>query len=102
MSFCSDPRPEDALVEMIGEKPDYDRLPAGDAVFHSPRNVAYMHEGVRYLDYHGQGVAEHDPKRDGFRVRSDNPDLLYEAVISTCCRAAVRRSTRRECTACMH
>ena len=78
--FRSDPRPEDALVEMIGEKPDYDRLPAGDAVFHSPRNVAYMHEGVRYLDYHGQGVAEHDPKRDGFRVRSDNPDLLYEAV----------------------
>ena len=78
--FRSEPRDDDPLVEMIDEAPDYDRLPATDAVVHTPRNAVYMANGVRYLDFHGKGVAEHDRASDSFRIRSRSHDLLYEAV----------------------
>lgn len=78
--FRSEPQPGDYVVEMIDEAPDYDGLPPTDASVHTPRNTVYVEDGVRYLDYHGQGVAEHEFAGGRFRVRSRNLDLLYEAV----------------------
>jgi hypothetical protein len=78
--FRTEERPGDPLVEMSEQHPDYDALPATDAVLHTPRNAVYVADGVRYLDYHGRGIAEHDRRTDRFRIRSLSHDLLYEAV----------------------
>ncbi len=78
--FSSPPRKGDRAIELVCEKPGYDRLPDLRAIRYTPRNVVYRADRVRYVDYHGRGLGEHDEVSGGFRITSEDPGILYEAA----------------------
>jgi hypothetical protein len=67
-------------LELLLEEPRYDAFPDGDAAIYTPRNVVYHIGGRRIIDFGGRGVAELDSRAHRFRMRSLDPDLLYEAA----------------------
>ena len=67
-------------IELLLEEPRYEAFPEGDAAIYTPRNVVYHVGGRRILDFGGRGLAELDTREQSFRMRSLDPDLLYEAA----------------------
>jgi hypothetical protein len=67
-------------VELVEGVPDYDRLPVCDAAVYTPRNVVYLHQGRRIIDFSGRGLGIYDAKEGRFRIVSEDPHLVYEAA----------------------
>lgn len=67
-------------IELIDAAPPPDLLHATTAVAYTPRNVAYRHDGRRYVDYHGRGLGVRDEQTGDYRLYSRDPGLLYEAA----------------------
>jgi len=78
--FESKPHEGEVRIELYRRPPNYDQLPDLTASVYTPRNVTYCQGGVRYIDYHGRGVAVWDQARRRFTVTSESEDLLYEAA----------------------
>jgi hypothetical protein len=78
--FRSSARDDNRVVELRCEDPEYGRIPDSDATAYTPRNVVYRAGDVRYIDYHGRGVGEHNLCSGGFLIRSLDTDILYESV----------------------
>jgi hypothetical protein len=84
--FSSAPAPEPLgcqrgmAIELIGEDPPLDHLPAGDASVYTPRNVVYRNGVSRYIDYHGRGLGVLDEATGDLKLYSRDAGLLYEAA----------------------
>jgi hypothetical protein len=86
--FSSSPRGDERAITLDHQAPDYDRLPKLRAARYTPRNVVYRGDRIRYVDYHGRGLGEHDEVSGSFHIWSEDPGLLYEAaylfILSQC------------------
>ena len=59
--------------------PPYQTLPSMQASYVSPRNVCYYHQGIKYLDYSGNGLVVYNKAASACDIYSDDYDLLHEA-----------------------
>ena len=66
-------------LELIEAAPNYDNLPDCDAAVYTPRNVVYLHQGRRIIDFSGRGLGAYDSEAGRFRIVSKDPNLVYEA-----------------------
>ena len=78
--FRSDARAPGVRIELVDAEPPPDLLRATIPIAYTPRNVAYRHEGRRYVDYHGRGLGVRDEQTGDYRLYSRDPVLLYEAA----------------------
>jgi hypothetical protein len=69
-----------ATIELFHQEPPRERLPAGDAVVYSPRNVVYRENGRRFIDYHGRALGIEDEPTGNLQLYSRDSNLLYESA----------------------
>lgn len=58
--------------------PAYETLPAMQATYVSPRNLCYYHQGIKYIDYTGEGLVIYDKAKSLCDVYSGDHELLHE------------------------
>src|SRR5271154_1506734 len=71
--FSCAPGEEHAALELICQAPPLDRVPTGDAIVYTPRNVVYRCEGLRYIDYHGRGLGILEEASSRLTLYSEDP-----------------------------
>ena len=67
----------DIVVKEIA--PPYETFPAARASFSSPRNIVYQDQGLKIIDYFGQGVVVEDKERSRLTLYGQDRNFLQEA-----------------------
>ena len=85
--FSSTPCAGEGVIELIGEDPPFNHVPAGDAAIYTSRNVVYREGRRRYVDYHGRGLGIYDEGTGKLRLYSrDHPQdevLSYRVLVAS-------------------